>query len=103
MGRHRRNPNKPLGDYEVGYCKTDPKTRFPHQKVTCKRQNRPKQPKTLLEHFEDILDSTVEVRGRDGRVRRENVRRRMARTYVDLALKGDRQVLLAIVKLLEPE
>jgi hypothetical protein len=98
MGRHRRDPNKPLGDYPVGYCKTDPKTRFPHQKVSRKPRKGaelPKQPETLVEHFEDILDSTVEVRGQDGRVRRVNVRRRLAMTYVDKALKGDRQVFLA--------
>ena len=69
MGRHRRDPKKPLGNYDVGYCKTDPKTRFPHQKVSRKPQKRPKQPETLIEHFEDILDSTVKVRGQDGRVR----------------------------------
>jgi hypothetical protein len=103
MGRHRRDSNKPLGDYPVGYCKTDPKTRFPYQKVSRKPRKRPKRPKTLIEHIEDILDSTVEVRGQDGRVRRVNVRRRMAVTYVDMALKGDRQVFLAIVKLLESE
>jgi hypothetical protein len=99
MGRHRRDPKKPLGNYDVGYCKTDPKTRFPHQKVSRKPQKRPKQPETLIEHFEDILDSTVKVRGQDGRVRRVKVRRGLAMTYVDKALKGDRQVFLAIMKL----
>lgn len=104
MGRHRRNPKKPLGNYDVGYCKTDPKTRFPHQKISRKPQKESqKRPKTLTEHFEDILDSTVEVRAQDGTLRRVNVRKRLAMTFVDKALKGDRQVFLAIVKLLERE
>ena len=102
MGRHRRNPGKPLGDYDVGYCKTDPKTRFPHQKVTRERNKAlKKETKTLVEHFEEILDSTVEVRGKDGTVRRLTRRRALAMTYADMALRGDRQVFLAIVKLLE--
>ena len=101
MGRHRRNRRKPLGNCDIGYCKTDPKTRLPLQKVTRKPKKGPaKQPQTLTEHFEDILDSSVEVQGQDGRLRRVNLRRRLAMTYVDKALKGDRQVFLALVKLL---
>ena len=99
MARRTRRPRGPTGDYEVGYGKPPIETRFPHQVVRRKSQKRPK---SLIEHFEEILDGTLQVQGRDGTVGRVNVRKRLAMTFVDKALKGDRQVFLALVKLLAP-
>ena len=99
MARRTRKPRQPTGDYEVGYCKPPIETRFPNQ--VSNRTGRPKSSKSFPELLEEILDSTLEMRGRTGRVSKVKVKRAMATKQVETALKGDVRTFLAIAKLLD--
>jgi len=99
VARRTRKPRQPTGDYEVGYCKPPIETRFPNQ--FSNRKGRPKGSKSLAELLEEILDSTIDVRDRNGRVSKVKVKKAIATKQVEAALKGDVRTFLAIAKLLD--
>ena len=99
MARRTPKPRQPTGDYEVGYGKPPIATRFPNQ--FSNRKGRPKRSKSLAELLEEILDSTIDVRDRNGRVRKVKVKKAIATKQVEAALKGDHRTFLAIAKLLD--
>ena len=105
MGRHRRNPKKPLGRLRGRLLQDGPQDPLSPSEGQSQAAEGTAEATEDPDRASSRTSWTAPWRSADrtARVRRVNVRKRMAMTYVDKALKGDRQVFLAIVKLLERE
>ena len=98
MGRHRRNPNKPLGNHTRGYCRPPPETQFPHQKVTRRRKATSPAPRDIATILDELLEAKVTIR--DGaRSRKVSRLEYLFMRAIDSAGKGDLRALKFVVEM----